>query len=510
MRGQGAVLAALLVALVAASPAHGASPSLDPLHAVRGGPAPRIEDSKGRQVLLRGVNVNQLGDYYQPNPAYPPTIPLTRQDFGEMQTLGFDVVRLIVHWSALEPEPGVFDRAYVSRVREAVAWAREHGLYVVLDMHQDAWSKYVDTPPDETCLPGFSPAVGFDGAPRWATLTDGLPTCNIATREVAPAVAQAFTSFWANRDGIQDHLVETWRRLAREFAAEPAVAGYDLLNEPHPGYLPGASEATQLALYYRRAIAAIREGEDAARGGFHHIAFFEPGVLWSGFGVDAIPAPPLIDDPNVVFAPHLYAESITVDRALGTTLLTIEQGFDAADAAARTYGTTVWDGEWGWFGDPGDDAAKVARYARQEDEHVWGGAWWDWKQACGDPHVIRTPGGEPSGVSPSLNRFRCPAQEPLGIPAAFRTILSRAYPRAAPGVITSLESDPQSGAFRVTGRDTDPRGSCRLELWAPDRGDEPPALESTGAAQVQARPYAGGWLLTACVRGAWSVAGAPA
>jgi len=44
----------------------GPSPStaLSPLHVVRG-PSPRVEDAQHRQVLLRGVNTNQLGDYYQ-------------------------------------------------------------------------------------------------------------------------------------------------------------------------------------------------------------------------------------------------------------------------------------------------------------------------------------------------------------------------------------------------------------------------------------------------------------
>src|SRR5438045_7068872 len=41
---------------------------------------------------------------------------------------------------------GVFDTAYVDRIRQAVGWARAHGIYVVLDMHQDAWGKYVATP----------------------------------------------------------------------------------------------------------------------------------------------------------------------------------------------------------------------------------------------------------------------------------------------------------------------------------------------------------------------------
>ena len=88
-----------------------------------------------------------------------------------MRTLGFDVVRLLVHWSALEPRRGTFDTAYLDRIRQAVGWAREHGIYVVLDMHQDAWGKYIASPPGETCAPGFTHQQGWDGAPRWATLT---------------------------------------------------------------------------------------------------------------------------------------------------------------------------------------------------------------------------------------------------------------------------------------------------------------------------------------------------
>jgi len=143
-------------------------------------------------VLLRGVNVNQLGDYYQDDPSIPSTVPLTATDFERIAALGMNVVRLIVHWSKLEPQRGVIDAAYVAQIHRAVDWAAANDIYVVLDMHQDAWGKYIATPPGETCLPGFDRAIGWDGAPQWATLADGLPTCRIQLRELSPAVAQAF------------------------------------------------------------------------------------------------------------------------------------------------------------------------------------------------------------------------------------------------------------------------------------------------------------------------------
>ena len=77
---------------------------------------------------------------------------------------------------------------------------------------------YFASPKDETCAPGFSHQQGWDGAPAWATITDGLPTCRFQIREIAPAVGQAWQNFYLDRDGIQTELVNTWAHLARAFA----------------------------------------------------------------------------------------------------------------------------------------------------------------------------------------------------------------------------------------------------------------------------------------------------
>jgi endoglycosylceramidase len=493
------VLIAVLAAGTAAAPAH----ALPRLHSERGS-SPAIVTSDGRQVLLRGVNVNQLGDYWQQRTDIPATLPLTDSDFAGMQALGMDVVRLIVHWSKLEPARGRFDDGYLARIRQAVGWARRHDIYVVLDMHQDAWGKYIASPPSETCAPGFSHQQGWDGAPAWATLADGLPTCRFQIREVAPAVGQAWQSFYLDREGIQSELVKTWAHLAHAFAADPTVAGYDLLNEPNTGYGPGAEDASALGVFYRRAIDAIRAAERASRGGFAHIVFFEPSVIWSAAAVDATPAPPLVDDPSTVFAPHLYAESISADRAVGAGVLTVEQGFALADLAARQYGTTVWSGEWGWFGDPRTDAPAIARYARQEDAHLWGGAWWDWKQSCGDPHMFSDGDATaPGSVSASLNRFRCPGNEPLGIPPTTGRILARPYVRLAPGRIGSMASDPARPGLAASGSDPDSAGSCRIEAWFP--GAAAPRATSAGIRRLATTHVDGGWLVSGCASGNWQL-----
>ena len=495
------ILVALLGPLAAADAAT-SPPSAAPPHELHAttGPDARIVDELGRTVLLRGINVNQLAEYAQNHPDHAPTLPLTEDDFDRIAAMGFDVVRLLVSWSRLEPTPGAFDEAYVAQVREAIRWADRHDIDVIVDMHQDAWGPTVGTPTTETCLPGFEPAIGWDGAPGWATYTDGLPTCaGAGVRELSSAVAQAWTNFYLDRAGIQTHLVATWGRLAGAVAAEPNVVGWDLLNEPNPGLATiGTSEPLLLGVFHDRALDAIRTAE-AAAGAPARIGFWEPAAEWSLLGVTPVPLPGFTDRTNLVFAPHVYAGSLS-------PLVTPEQGHALAATVAALHGVPYFSGEWGWFGDPASDAAAVAAYAVEEDRRLVGGAWWSWKQACGDPHVIGGRGREPGAISPSLVRIGCPGDVELGIPAPFGSILSRAFPRAAPGVLQSLTSDPATGAMRASGDAPGATGDAAvLDLWVPERGLGPPLVSGAGVSAPVVTPVEGGWRVQATATGSWSV-----
>lgn len=485
-----ALATALVSTLIVTPAAHSADEprTLSRLHATHGAKA-AVVNERGAQVLLRGVNVNQVGEYFQANPDLPPTVPLARDDFREISQLGFNSVRLIVSWSALEPTPGAYDEEYVGRIRQAVAWAASYGLYVVLDMHQDAYGIAVDTPDDVTCANGTHPNNGWDGAPAWATITDGASTCTPSERELAPAVMHAWQHFWDDTDGIQTHLVETWGRLAEDFAADPAVAGYDLLNEPGFGLEMTANSTTDLGAFYGRAIQAIRAGERAG-GGFSHIVFYEPNVMWSALGSSSVPTD-FTQDRNLVFAPHIYAESLSWNS--------IPAGFAAARSVAEDAGVTVWGGEWGfWPEHPSEASDEIERYAAAEDAAAYGGAWWDWKQACGDPHVAHAPDGVTDPVSGSLHRFSCPDQTDLGIDPAFGDVLTRPVPRAVPGRIKSLTSDGRTGDLVLTGVLTKDAQRCGLRVFVPARfADEKVRVD--GIWNVQRRVRQGNVVLRGCV-----------
>ena len=473
-------------------PASGGMERLHLLPARTNGGLPVIGDVTGRRVLLRGVNVNQLIDYYLRDPEVPATQRPTDDDFAQIASYGFNVVRLGMSWSRLEPTRGEFDQAYLDEVRAAVASAKAHGLYTVLDMHEDAWGNALAAPGEE-CGGGTSPTTGWDGAPAWATITDGARHCQFMARDLAPAVATAYSNFYTDRDGIQTELVRTWATVAKAFADEPAVAGYDLFNEPGIGATPPVSSALLLGRYYDAAITAIRDAETA---GFAHLVFFEPSVLWSGLAFDVTPPPGFTSDTQLVFAPHPYSESITLDQSLGLTIASIERNLAMSAEAAKSYGAALWLGEWGWFGDPAVDGAKVQRFVAAQDRLGVGGAFWVWRQGCGSPET-----GDDAQSSGNFVSIDCRTGELSPPPDAFAEPLSRAYPRAFPGRLDSLASGGTDLTFTATV--DDPDINCQLDIWVP--GDARPNLTTTGVTDADATQVDGGWQVTGCASGSYSV-----
>ena len=373
---------------------------------------------------------------------------------------------MIVSWSALEPTCGAYDTAYVARIRQAVDWAASYGLYVVPDMHQDAWGIAVDTLQDVTCPAGTFPNNGWDGAPAWATITDGASTCRPGERETAPAVRHAWQHFYDDTDGIQTELVRTWGRLARDFADDSTAAGYDLLNEP--GFGTAADNDADLGAFYGRAIRAIRAGERA--GAVSHIVFFEPNVLWSA----SAPGPRRSGSRRTATSsspPHLRRVALAEHHQ--------GWGSESARTTAASYGVTVGRASGGsGLTSRSTPPTRSSGVRRRRGPLRVRRAWWDWKQACGDPHMTGHPGGEPAPVSPSLVRYTCPDQAAQPVDPAFGDVLSRPVPRGA-GPTTTLTSDGRTGAFELAGRHTAGAKRCApgcgSPVGSPTSGSAPPA-----------------------------------
>ena len=210
---------------------------------------PFITDRFGRVVTLHGTNaVYKLPPYSltvkpnQPN-------SLANPDAQRMSALGFNLARVGVIWAGVEPgkggpnqtqvctqgaatNPGMWNQkvanAYLDQVEQVVNELGRHHIYSLIDMHQDVWSS----------------VFGGEGAPAWATCTNGLPIpatvqcktapCRWSDAYGEPSEIAAWNNFWDNSviGGLQQQYQKSWAAVAKRFANNPWVVGYDPINEP--------------------------------------------------------------------------------------------------------------------------------------------------------------------------------------------------------------------------------------------------------------------------------------
>ena len=148
--------------------------------------------------------------------------------------------------------------------------------------------------------------------------------------------------------------------------------------------------------------------------------------------------PQYLNDANLVFAPHNYAESIH-------DLLTLEQTFTINQQGADELGAPLWTGEYGFWDTDPETLAVATRFAAEEDRRVVGGTWWQWRQTCGDPHSVNGPGEPATADQVHLITRTCTAD--AGDGSRHRRPLHRRVPReswAAPSRGPRPATSPRS------------------------------------------------------------------
>jgi len=215
-----------------------------------------ITDSKGRALILRGVNLGGSSKIPADAPSFvgrPFPQEEAEQHFEKLKHWGFTFIRLVITWEALEHAgPGIYDESYLAYLRKILLAAEKAGIAVYMDPHQDVWSRW----------------TGGDGAPAWTLEKLGmdLAKINAAGAAVTPgrprvmiwpvnysfyAAATMFTLFFAGNvfapdvkiegESAQDFLVERYlaafRHCYRRLKNCKAIVGWGTMNEPHPGFI---------------------------------------------------------------------------------------------------------------------------------------------------------------------------------------------------------------------------------------------------------------------------------
>lgn len=369
-----------------------------------------LVDAAGRVVLLHGVN-----EVSKSAPFHPSAFGFGADDAAFLAEHGFNAVRLGVDFRGLMPAPGEIDPAYVEALAGTVRELARRRIFVLLDFHQD----------------GFSPRYRGNGLPDWMAIDDGLPNPPVGFPNYYienPALQRAFESFWANRAipgglGVQEYYVQGLAAVARRFAHERHVLGYEVMNEPWPGAdwpacLAGcpALEQERLAPFYARATAAVRRSTRRQQ------VYVEPFVLFN-FGAAPTSLPGA--DTGNALSVHSYAVSPGGEQALLDQALAAAER-DAAPLIVTEFGATI-------------DPLPLARLTAGFDAALVPWMMWAYNESIlRDPHA-------PAGLDNlrSLDAFAA---------------LVRPYPMAVAGTPTHVAFDPGTGVFDLAYSTTGPDG----------------------------------------------------
>jgi len=307
------MLLALVCVLVAAPVAH-AAPMASFIRASSTVGDTSFYDEAGRTRIFHGGNrVKKSAPWYFAD------MLDSDAEFALMKKMGVNVVRLGYMWTGVNPDnSSFFNQTYVDSIKRIVQRMESHGIYALLDMHEDALSS-------KFCL--------YDGAPRWV-IDKSVPKHpfpwplqgNCSSRgwmrnELSEASCTAFQDIYDNNHGMLDDLSAFWAYSAEQFKGYGNVLGYEIINEPFAGniysdptlLLPGVAGKKNLARMYEAVAKAIRQHDD------RHLVFYEP-VTWgmvldgkiTGSGFDQVPGGPGYRNRSV-FSYHYYCATFLPD-----------------------------------------------------------------------------------------------------------------------------------------------------------------------------------------------------
>lgn len=341
MRSHARVVVVVLVAAVAA-PISGWAGALR----VDGA---QFRDGAGAAVILRGVDVAG-------NSKVPPFRGITNAaQLDPLPRWGMNVVRLLFTWEAYEPQPGTYDAAYLDDYVATARAAAARGLYVIVDFHQDAFSR-------------FSLGGCGEGFPSWAlppTVTPATPDNGAACADWGKRMlgdaelTRSWDAFYGDAFGARTRYLVMIARVVAALAGEPMVIGYDLLNEP------GGDERAQIGPLYEDAARAIRAVDSAA------ILFVSPANITSAGNATMLAKPGF---SSFVYSPHYYDPTLILFH--GWQGSDEKVAFDEMSSTAAAWGVPLFVGEYGAAPSTEEVGGYMGALATQMARVMASGAQW--------------------------------------------------------------------------------------------------------------------------------------
>jgi len=400
----------------------------------------RLVDSAGRQVILRGVNAggrSKLPPFYpfDPDPDFETAL---EKYADQIQALGFNVVRLLIIYEAGEPVRGQYDEDYLRKYDRMVSAFSRRGIYIIIDSHQDLYSRRL-------CgdgLPDWALSEQYRNQPQHAD-------CKLwSLRYFTNPVATTADRFWSNEDGIVDSYAAFFKMLAERYKNEPAVLGFEPVNEPFPGFRGMANypEWYQEGLFalYRKVAEAVQSVEQRYLI-FADLCPLENQGAWNL----NLKKPEL---KNLVLAPHYY-DTGTFGIALspGGDQWLMRRGLKRDRALGDFWNAPVLVTEYGISPKLKNAPEYIGELYAVFDELNLSGTFWE------------------ASMSQTIwNLENTSILAPDGSVRGKALVLDRPYPRAVGGVIRKFSFDPETKKLELSWQEN-PEIKLPTEIYLPGR-----------------------------------------
>lgn len=316
--------------------------------------------ANGTVEILRGVNLNGY-EYVSPVQRTH-----SKSDYATIASWGFNVVRLPISWENLEPQAGSYNDNYLRNVDQDIAWAKQYGIFIILDMHQICWSSHF-----ASCNGLYSA-----GIPKWAVsgYADSTAGIQLMINDFFSGLGPNGTPPSPSNPSMQQRFFVAWQHVASRYKGETTIAAYDILNEPSQYYkrVDATFTSTTIPTFYTKAIDAIRAIDP------YHICIWEN------------PTSLAIQRPNVVYSPHYPGGYLS--QYSGASML--DADMQQIIGSSRSWNVPIFIGEWGIQADASGAAQYVSDSLSQYDTYSIGAAWWAYGPSS-NPMAIVDSSGSP-------------------------------------------------------------------------------------------------------------------
>ncbi len=245
-----------------------------------------------------------------------------RDDIRFIKSAGFNMVRIPLHYRLFMTDDGTMTGEGWALLDRVLGWVREAKLYAILDLH---------------AAPGGQTGINHDDGPGYPLM------------------------FYVPRDRALT--VKLWRTIAERYRGDPAILGYDILNEPIAPYHDTATLNPRLEPFYKEATAAIR-AVDPGR-----IVFLAGGQWSSSFDMFG---PPFTE--NLAYTYHSFWASTKRDS--------IQRHLNFANR----YNVPLFLGETGELTDAWNEG-----FRKLHEKHGVGWSFWTYKNLDTPSTVVSIP-----------------------------------------------------------------------------------------------------------------------